>query len=278
VFDESMHADPLQRLELESDLRQALDRDELRIFYQPIVSLADGGEIRAAEALLRWQHPRRGLLAAAEFLELAEETGLISRLGQWVLEQAAEQVARWQRELLTPVGRRLTLCVNLSARQFEDPDLVPSIVRAVQQSGLDPARLSLELAESTVMHDMRGAVGKMNALYDQGFQLAIDDFGTGYSSLSYLKHFPVNTLKLDRVFVADADTDPYNTAILRSVVALAQPLGLRVTAEGIETQAEADHVRALGCYGGQGYLFGRPMPAEELEALLVTRAGQPRAA
>jgi len=269
VFDASQRADSLGRLELESDLHQALDRGQLRVYYQPIVSLADGWEIRAAEALVRWEHPQRGLLMPADFIPMAEETGLLVRIGQWVLEQGCQQVRHWQQQI---APRRLTLAVNLSAHQLDHRDLVPTVLTTVRESGLDPRRLSLEITESMVMRDIQGTVARLAALREQGIQFAIDDFGTGYSSLSYLKHFPVNTLKMDRLFVADVDSDAYNNALMRSVIALAAPLGLRVTAEGIETQAEADTLRALGCYGGQGYLFGRPQPAAEFGELLQARS------
>jgi diguanylate cyclase (GGDEF)-like protein/PAS domain S-box-containing protein len=265
VFDASLEGDPLERLELETDLHQALERGEFRVFYQPIVSLHDG-EIRATEALLRWQHPRRGLLGPSEFISVAEETGLIVPLGQWVLEEACRQVRQWQLEYPKPIP--ITVAVNLSARQFQHPELVNDIARALLDSGLDPRRLSLEITESVVMEDTAGAVAKLDLIRNQGVQLAIDDFGTGYSSLSYLKHFKVHTLKIDRVFVDGIDRDQYNTAIIQSVIALAAALGIRVTAEGIETPAELAHLQALGCYGGQGFLFGRPVPAAAFETLL----------
>jgi diguanylate cyclase (GGDEF)-like protein/PAS domain S-box-containing protein len=270
VFDASLEGDPLGRLELETDLHQALERGEFRVFYQPIVSLHDH-ETRATEALVRWQHPRRGLLGPSEFISVAEETGLIVPLGQWVLEEACRQVRGWQ--LAYPKAVPITIAVNLSARQFRHPDLVKDIARALLDSGLEPRRLSLEITESVVMEDTEGAVAKLDLLRNQGVQLAIDDFGPGYSSLSYLKHFKVHTLKIDRVFVDGVDQDVYNTAIIRSVLALGAALGIRVTAEGIETQAELTHLEALGCYGGQGYLFGRPVPAEAFEHLLRTSQG-----
>jgi diguanylate cyclase (GGDEF)-like protein/PAS domain S-box-containing protein len=265
VFDVSLSAGLLQRLELESDLRQAFERDEFRLHYQPIVSIADG-EIRAAEALVRWQHPKRGLVSPAEFIPLAEETGLIVQLGQWVLEQACQQGRRWH--ALLPGRRPLAMAVNLSARQFQHPNLVADVRRALDTSGFDPRRLSLEITESIVMQDTDRTLDHLSALRALGVLLAIDDFGTGYSSLSYLKRFPVDTLKIDRTFVESIDSDAYNSAIVRSVVTLATALGMRATAEGVETAAERAHLHALGCYGGQGYLFARPAPADEFERLL----------
>jgi diguanylate cyclase (GGDEF)-like protein/PAS domain S-box-containing protein len=265
VFDASLEGDPLERLELETDLHHALERGEFRVLYQPIVSIADG-EIRATEALVRWQHPRRGLLAPADFISLAEETGLIVPLGKWVLEEACRQVSQWQR---APFPRAITVAVNISARQFQDSELVADITHALHESGLEPRRLSLEITESMLMRDIDATIAKLADLRSRGIQLAIDDFGTGYSSLSYLKHFRVHTLKIDRMFVDGIDHDEYNSAIVRSVVALGAALGIRVTAEGIETPGELAHLRSLGCYGGQGYLFGRPVPAQEFAAALL---------
>jgi EAL domain-containing protein (putative c-di-GMP-specific phosphodiesterase class I) len=193
-----------------------------------------------------------------------------------VLEEACRQVRHWQ--LAYPTKSTMTVAVNLSARQFQHPDLVSDVVSALRDSGLDPRRLSLEITESVVMEDTEGAIAKLDLIRNQGVQLAIDDFGTGYSSLSYLKRFKVHTLKLDRVFVDGIDHDQYNTAIMRSVIALAAALGIRVTAEGIETPAELAHLQALGCYGGQGFLFGRPVPAEAFELMLGTVGGLPMAA
>jgi len=170
------------------------------------------------------------------------------------------------------------MCVNLSPRQFQHAGLVSDIARVVRQSGLDPRRLSPEITENVVMHDAQGAVDKLKELKSLGIQLAIDDFGTGYSSLSYLKYFPVDTLKIDRAFTIDIDSDPYNSAIVKSVVALADALGVRVTAEGIETEAERAHLQRLGCYGGQGYLFARPVPPEEFRRLLEGTTARPLAA
>jgi diguanylate cyclase (GGDEF)-like protein len=272
VHDVEQTASLLPRLELESDLRVALVRNELRLHYQPIVAL-QSGVIRAVEALLRWEHPRRGMISPAEFIPVAEETGLIVELGQWVVEQACAQAVAWRAAL--PERGAITMCVNLSPRQFQHPRLVEDVARALDETGMDPSKLSLEVTESLMVHDRELAVAKLKGLRQLGPQLAVDDFGVGYSGLRYLRDFPVNTLKIDRVFVADIHRDAYNSAIVRSVVALAQALGLRVTAEGIETEAERQHVIELGCYGGQGYLFGRPMSAA---AFFERLAGEPASA
>ncbi|MBV9133083.1 MAG: EAL domain-containing protein [Chloroflexi bacterium] len=268
VSDIAQSAALLPRLELESDLRMALQRNELNVHYQPIVALSTG-EIRAVEALLRWEHPHRGFVPPSEFIPMAEESGLIVELGQWVFDEASRQLMAWERAL--PARRHLTMCVNLSPRQFQHPGLVDDIARSIARSGVDPRRVSLEITESLMVQDPGLAVVSLRALRDLGLQLAVDDFGTGYSGLRYLRDFPVNTLKIDRVFVAGIDQDAYNSAIVRSVVALAGALGLRVTAEGIETEAERQHVLELGCYGGQGYLFGRPVSADGFAQLLTNK-------
>jgi EAL domain-containing protein (putative c-di-GMP-specific phosphodiesterase class I) len=261
-----MDARARERLQTEIELRRALSQGELRVYYQPIVSLADRS-ISGVEALARWEHPRRGIVAPVDFIPIAEETGLIVPIGQWVLEQACLQVRKWRDH--NPALRSLVVSVNLSARQFQTPDLVLEIMRAVTDAGLEPSALKLEITESTVMQDPEAAASTLRELKALGFQLAIDDFGTGYSSLSYLKRFPVDTLKIDRSFVDGLGADLQDTAIVRSVVDLAQALDVTVTGEGIETDAQEAELRALGCDGGQGFLFARPLPAAELEKLLA---------
>jgi len=265
IFDSAMDARARERLQTEIELRRALSQGELRVYYQPIVSLADRS-ISGVEALARWQHPRRGLVSPVDFIPLAEETGLIVPIGQWVLEQACSQVRKWRDQ--NPALRSLVVSVNLSARQFHTPDFVLEIMRAVNEADLEPSALKLEITESTVMQDPEAAATTLRQLKALGFQLAIDDFGTGYSSLSYLKRFPVDTLKIDRSFVDGLGADMQDTAIVRSVVDLAQALDVTVTGEGIETDAQEAELRSLGCDGGQGFLFARPLPAAELEALL----------
>jgi diguanylate cyclase (GGDEF)-like protein/PAS domain S-box-containing protein len=270
IFDGEMDARARERLQTEHELRSALSQGELRVYYQPIVSLADRS-ISGVEALARWQHPVRGLVSPIDFIPLAEETGLIVPIGQWVLEQACLQVRKWRDQ--SPALAKLVVSVNLSARQFQTPDLVQEIVRAASEAGLESSALKLEITESTVMHDPEAAATTLRQLKSLGFQLAIDDFGTGYSSLSYLKRFPVDTLKIDRSFVDGLGADLQDTAIVRSVVDLAQALDVTVTGEGIETAAQEAELRLLGCDGGQGFLFARPLPALELEALLEMSAG-----
>jgi diguanylate cyclase (GGDEF)-like protein len=266
VFDETMHEQAAERLTLEADLRRAVDRGELLVHYQPIVSLKDRAVVEV-EALVRWQHPERGLVSPGEFIPVAEATGLIVPIGQQVLEQACRQVAAWQTRY--PTEPKLVVSVNLSARQFQQPDLLEDIRRAVGAAGLEPHCLKLEITESTVMHDAEAAVTTMNGLKTLGIQLAIDDFGTGYSSLGYLKRFPIDTLKIDRSFVSGLGQDAQDTAIVRSVLALARSLGLSVTAEGIETTAQEAQLAELDCDRGQGYLFARPLAARDVEAILL---------
>src|SRR5262249_22994392 len=245
--------------EIESDLRDALARGEFLLHYQPIVDLPTA-ELVGWEALIRWQHAERGLISPLEFVPIAEETGLIVPIGQWVLEEACRQARLWQQQ---SGGLFLTMSINLSARQFQHPTLVEDVRRAIDAAGIDAASLKLEITESVVMQDVAQASATLNALADLGVRLAIDDFGTGYSSLAYLKRFPIETLKIDRSFVNGIEKDPQDAAIVHSVIVLAKALNLTVTAEGIETPAQRYRLTELGCDLGQGYLFGRPQPAAE---------------
>jgi diguanylate cyclase (GGDEF)-like protein len=264
LFDPRMEAEAVERMELETALRVAIDRDELRVHYQPIVSLANGGVV-GWEALVRWQHSTRGLVSPGAFIPIAEETGLIVAIGSWVLDRACRQVRAWQ---VISGNESLTISVNVAARQFEDPALIGTVQRALRRSGLPPSSLKLEITESAIMADAEGAVTTLRALKALGIQVAIDDFGTGYSSLAYLKQFPVDILKIDRSFVDGMGRDPHDTAIVRSVVALAKTLELRLTAEGIETEEQRDQLAMLECEFGQGYFFSRPLPPDVIEASL----------
>ena len=216
---------------------------------------------------MRWEHPTRGLISPTQFIPLAEETGLIVPIGQWVLEEACRQGRAWHET--HPSEPPLTISVNLSARQFLQAELVEDVARALWESRLDPAALKLEITESVLMRDIDGTIEKLWALKALGVQLAIDDFGTGYSSLSYLKRFPVDTLKIDRSFVSGLGQDSNDTAIVRSVVALAKSLNLAVTGEGIETSEQLGQLQALGCDRGQGYLFAMPLHVDAVAAMLA---------
>jgi diguanylate cyclase (GGDEF)-like protein len=269
LFDEDMRTRMLQRLEIEHALRRALQRREFVLYYQPTVSLATG-RIVSVEALLRWPDPERGLVMPDEFIPVAEENGLIMPLGRWALEEACRQLAQWRREY--PEWSDLEVSVNLSARQFADPDLVPVVAGALREAGLDPSGLWLEITESVLMEEAESTVETLRALRALGVHLSIDDFGTGYSSLSYLKRFPVDVLKIDRSFVDGLGTDAEDEAIVTAVVRLAQALELGVVAEGVETAGQLAELRRLGCTAVQGYYFGRPMPAADLASKLTASA------
>jgi diguanylate cyclase (GGDEF)-like protein len=266
VFDLSLEARALERLELESDLRHALGQDEFRLMYQPILSLGDS-RIVEVEALVRWWHPSRGLVSPMQFIPVAEETGVIESLGLWVLEQACRQARVWQEQY--PSDPPLVVGVNLSARQLQQPDLVALVERVVRDVGIAPSTLKLEITESAIMQDPDAATRSLQALKDLGIRLAVDDFGTGYSSLSYLKRFPVDTLKIDRSFVEGVGRDNHDTAIVRSIIGLARTLGLTVTAEGVETPTQQWCLQQLGCDRVQGFLFAKPLPAREMAELLA---------
>ena len=253
------------RLRTVTELHRALERDELELHFQPIVDLHTETLV-GLEALVRWNHPVRGLLMPDEFVPIAESSGLIVRLGQWVIGQACVQAATWelrQREAGVPTGR-INVSVNVSARQLAAGDFYEVVAGALDSSGLDPDQLWLEITESTVMRHSETTVALLRALRDLGVHLEVDDFGTGYSSLSYLKKLPVEALKVDRSFVDAIDSDPDDVAIVRSVIALGESLGLSVIAEGVERQSQTDALRQLGCYLAQGYLYGRAVPASAL--------------
>jgi diguanylate cyclase (GGDEF)-like protein len=271
IFDGSMSASALDRMDLEMDLRSAISRHEFRLHYQPILRL-DTGRITEVEALIRWQHAKRGLLQPDSFIGLTEETGLIVPIGQWVLTEACRQARVWQLEF--PSTPPLVMSVNLSAKQFQNPSLVQEVTQALTESGLDAASLKLEITESVVMQDAPATLAKLKELKELGIRLAIDDFGTGYSSLGYLKSFPVDTLKIDRSFVKGLSKDGNDSAIVRAVVTVAKSLNMDVTAEGVETDEQRIELKALGCDRGQGFLFARPADAEHVTPLLaISKSG-----
>lgn len=266
IFDRTMHAQAVALLTLETDLRHALRRGELELHYQPIVAFGTRS-IAGLEALVRWRHPTRGLLSPRDFIPLAEETGLIVDLGRWVLEEACRQTRRWAETF--PDSRGLTVNVNISGRQLADPGLACEVASILARTRLAPTRLRLEMTESVIMHNASCTQLTFKRLRDLGVRLAIDDFGTGYSSLSYLHRFPVDTLKIDRTFVGNLDGPRENLEIVRSIVSIANTLGLDVTAEGVETEAQVRLLTEADCHTGQGFLFHRPLPARDAMALLA---------
>jgi diguanylate cyclase (GGDEF)-like protein len=268
VFDHGMHARAVSRLQLESDLRQAVEQKEFCVYYQPIVSLQTG-RLAGFEALVRWNHPRRGLVSPADFIPVAEETGLIVPIGEWVLQEACRHIRECQ--VAFPSHRSLSLSVNLSARQVAQADLLDRIKEALAVSKLSPHCLKLEITESVVMENAEAAALMFKQLRALGVQLSIDDFGTGYSSLSYLHRFPLNYLKIDRSFVSRLTTDNDN-AIVRTISTLARNLGIEVIAEGIETEEQYKQLKMLGCEYGQGYLFSHPVHSEGVLLLLAQDA------
>jgi diguanylate cyclase (GGDEF)-like protein len=269
LFDSAMFTDVTRRLEVEAGLRGALARGELRLHYQPEVDLASG-RVEAVEALLRWQHPDRGLLAPGEFIAVAEDTGLIVPIGEWVIREACRQAIAWSDPLVT-------MRVNLSARQLRDPGVVDVVRDALQQSGLPAGELCLELTESVLMQDVRHSSAVLADLRALGVRLALDDFGTGYSSLAYLRQLRVDRLKIDRSFMPELAARPAEQTIVAAIVAMAHSLGLPVTAEGIETAEQLEQVRALGCDAAQGFLLARPAAPESVAGLLHRPLGPPSA-
>lgn len=262
-FAAEMNTRALERLILEGKLRQALERGEFLLYYQPQVDLASGCLI-GVEALVRWQHPELGMVSPAQFIPMAEETGLIVPLGEWVLRTACAQMKAWHRDGFST----LRVAVNLSARQFRQQDVVAMVSGVLEETGLDPSGLELELTESLLVQNVEAGIQTLKALSGMGVQLAIDDFGTGYSSLNYLKRFPIDRLKIDQSFVRDITHDPGDAAIVTAIISLSHSLRLKVIAEGVETEAQLAYLRAGQCDEMQGFYFSRPLPVEEMEQLL----------
>ena len=255
-YEATMETAVADRLRLENALRRALERDEIAVFYQPVVDSADG-RISGVEALVRWRHPERGIVSPAEFITVAEDTGLILQLGERVLRMACAQARAWLDD-----GRRIRMAVNLSGKQLQQADLPDIVTAALNDSGLPPELLTLEITESILMERAHEPVAMLQRLRSLGVHVAIDDFGTGYSSLAYLKRFPIDYLKVDRSFVQDLPEDPDAVAIVTGIIALAHSLRLRVIAEGVETEAQRNLLRDIGCDYQQGYHFSRPLPAD----------------
>ena len=265
TFEAHMHTSVFERLELKADLVRAIDDGQLRCFYQPIVSLQTG-RISGVEALVRWEHPTRGLLAPDAFIPLAEDTGLVVPLGRWVMREACQQLRAWQLRL--PARSTLTMSINLSVRQLMHEDILHDVRDAIGDAGLDPSTVNLEITETTLMHDTEMARQRLSELRDLGVSLAVDDFGTGYSSLQYVQRFPIDVIKIDRSFVTGLGTNPGDGAVVQSMIELSQRLGVHTVAEGIDRPEQVTLLQSLGADLGQGYLFSKPVPASQIDALL----------
>jgi EAL domain-containing protein (putative c-di-GMP-specific phosphodiesterase class I) len=250
-------------------MANALNYGEFRIFYQPVVNL-QSGSIIGVEALCRWPHRDDTFTSPETFISQAESSGFIVQLGDWVLRTAVEQARRWQQGF----NRELALSVNLSGRQFLHYNLIQSIQDAIEAVALPPHTLEFEITESVAMHNAEDSIGIMRQLKGLGIRLALDDFGTGYSSLAYLKRFPIDKVKIDKTFVSDIPDDTNDLAIVSAIIAMAHALGVRVQAEGVETQAQVDFLRECGCELAQGYLFGRALPSDEFESLLAAHTNE----
>jgi diguanylate cyclase (GGDEF)-like protein/PAS domain S-box-containing protein len=270
IFDRAMHARAINLLQMETDMRRALERDEFLIHYQPIVAL-DNFRLRGFEALVRWQHPERGFISPMDFIPIAEETGLIIQLGEVVMREACAQMQRWQ--TMFPVDPPLYVAVNLSSKQFSQSTLIDKVADILKETGVNPSSVKLEITESLVMENIDTATDMLRQLRALGIKLAIDDFGTGYSSLSYLHRFPIDTLKIDRSFVTRMSENNENTEIVRTIVVLAQNLGMDVVAEGVETNEQLVLLQKLGCENGQGYFFSKPVAAEGAERIITETYG-----
>ncbi|EQD45055.1 diguanylate cyclase/phosphodiesterase with PAS/PAC and GAF sensor(s) [mine drainage metagenome] len=264
-FDPAMQIELEERTALMEDLRQALPLQQLRLYHQ--IQVNERGVV-GSEVLLRWQHPVRGLISPMEFIPLAEETGLIVPIGAWVLHMACVQLKAWQ---VDPLTRHLRIAVNVSARQFSQPDFVEQVLEVLKDTGVNPLKLGLELelTESLVLNDIDDSIGKMQALRSIGIRFSLDDFGTGQSSLSYLKRLPLDQIKIDQSFVRDIATDPNDAAIVRTIIGMAENLGLKVIAEGVETEQQREFLERNGCHAHQGYLFGKPVPIDEFQNSLT---------
>jgi len=262
-FNPAMQAAIDSRTEMEAALRQALDKGELQLYYQPQVDQDD--QLIGAEALLRWFPADREMISPADFIPLAEETGLILTIGKWVLDTACAQLKAWESD---PRTQSLLMSVNVSARQFHQPDFVTTVQNSMDSSGINPARLKLELTESVVLENVDAVVDRMQQLNALGVTFCLDDFGTGYSSLSYLKRLPLDQVKIDQSFICDVTVDPNDAAIVRAIMAMSRSLGLQVIAEGVETQAQRDFLLQNACTAFQGFLFCEPIPINEWDGVL----------
>jgi EAL domain-containing protein (putative c-di-GMP-specific phosphodiesterase class I) len=273
-FAEEMNTKAQSKLRIENELREGLAANQFELFYQPKIRLADQ-RITGVEALMRWHHPQRGLLTPDQFVEVAEETGVIVGIGAWVIEQACFAA----RSLSTQTNAPIQMAVNISPRQFRDPNLVRTVRRAIREAGIDPTQLEVEITETMLMEDADAAAFTVQRLHELGIRLAIDDFGTGYSSLNYLKRFPIDTVKIDRSFVMEIPGNPDDIAITAAVISMAHRLNLVVVAEGVETAEQLEFLTEHDCEYGQGYYFAKPLPLTEVQRFFdpaVAMLRQPR--
>jgi EAL domain-containing protein (putative c-di-GMP-specific phosphodiesterase class I) len=263
TFQTGMRLEAMRSFRMETDLRRAIRQNEFLVHYQPIVDLVSGA-LSGFEALVRWQHPERGVVSPAEFVPLAERLGLIVPIDRWVFEQAAKQASSWQRDL----GAELTMSVNVSSKQFADTDLVAHVAEILESTDLDPRMLKLEITESAVVDNPDQAAAMLTELKEMGIRLCLDDFGTGYSSLAHLHRFPFDVLKIDRSFVSRMGIEASEPGIVRSIIDLAEGLNMEVVAEGVETNQQYAMLREMGCLLGQGYLFARPLESDDAWRLM----------
>jgi EAL domain-containing protein (putative c-di-GMP-specific phosphodiesterase class I) len=266
MFDRAMHAEALTRLQIETDLRHAFDREEFFLHFQPIVSLKQG-RIVGAEALVRWRHFERGVVSPATFVPVAEDTGLVVPLGRWVLREACRQTKKWQDQ---NGGETFAVSVNLSVREFAQPDLVKAVASILQETGLEPQALRIEITESAIIGQKHPAIETVEQLRALGVGIHLDDFGTGYSALSYLHRLPLDAVKVDRAFTSSIDQEERPLHVVKAIISLAHAIGLEVVAEGVTNERQLELLRGMGCDLAQGFFFSRPCNNEEMTALLAT--------
>ncbi|TDO91265.1 diguanylate cyclase (GGDEF)-like protein [Halanaerobium saccharolyticum] len=260
VFTDNLSENFIEQLTMENDLRMAVEKNELEVYYQPLLTL-DTGKINTMEALLRWEYPKQGFISPAQFIPLAEKSGLIIPIGKWVLRQTCQQIKEWS----SSYNKEMRVAVNISSIQIEQLKFIDDVRSIIKETGVDPCRLEFEITESVLMIEPELVLAKLNKLKELGIKISLDDFGTGYSSLSYLKKFPIDKLKIDRSFIMDLTVDNYETGIVKAILDLAKNMELTVTAEGVETLAQLNLLKKLKCDKIQGYYISRPIPAAEFE-------------
>lgn len=267
IFDVKMHDQAIKRLTLETDLRNAIDRQEFMVYYQPIIDILNGDRLIGFEALVRWQHPTRGMVSPMDFVVIAEETGLIIALDSWIFHEACHQLVKWKAKFAS--SHDLKMSINLSAQDIRNPNLLTDIDRILAKTGLDGKSITLEITESMLIEDINQTIDLLSQIKARNIQVSIDDFGTGYSSLNYIHRLPADYLKIDRSFVNQMQEASRNYQIVRTIIALGNQIGLAVVAEGIETSGQLQILRDLGCQFWQGYLFSQPLSVQDIEAKFI---------